>query len=329
MKQHGRASLRRCLAVLFAALMVFSVLPLTAMAEGIEGLSDNTAKAAVGGAEALAIGGEERPNATTVYYKPVTSIDTSKQYLITATYSGTVYAMTSEYYSTTNSRQLVGASVTTATINDETCVQDSNISNKYLWTFSDTTGGTIKNAETNTYLAATSGYLVLSSSGVTFSYGSNQLSSDDVSSYPYIAFFSSYKCFDFSSSASTITLYERVEEDVAAAAESVEVNPPVHAMAPNTTKQLTATVYPTDAANKNVTWTSGNDAVATVDAAGIVTAKTVGTATITATTEDGGYTDTCVVTVTNNATKEVTMFVNTLHAVPDEDYLIGYTTTNK
>ena len=69
MKQYGRASLRRCLAVLFAALMVFSVLPLTAMAEGIEGLSDNTARAAVGGdAEALAIGGEERPNATTVYY---------------------------------------------------------------------------------------------------------------------------------------------------------------------------------------------------------------------------------------------------------------------
>ena len=101
MKQYGRASLRRCLAALFAALMVFSVLPLTAMAEGIEGPSDNTAKAAVGGdAEALAIGGEERPNAATVYYKPVTStsIDTSKQYLITTKYSGTVYAMTSEYY---------------------------------------------------------------------------------------------------------------------------------------------------------------------------------------------------------------------------------------
>lgn len=327
MKQYGRASLRRCLAVLFAALMVFSVLPLTAMAEGIEGLSDNTAKAAVGGdAEALAIGGEERPNATTVYYKPVESIDPSKQYLITTKYSGTVYAMTSDYYDTSNSLQLVGASVKTATINGETCVQDANISNKYLWTFSTTSGGTIKNAETNTYLAATtSGYLVLSSSGVTFSYGSNQLSSADVSNYQYIAFSSSYKYFDFytSESAATITLYERVVE-----AESVEVNPPVHAMAPNATKKLTATVYPTNAANKNVTWTSSNDDIATVNGTGLVTANAVGTATITATTEDGGHTDTCVVTVTNNATKEVTMFVNTLHAVPNEDYLIGYTTTN-
>lgn len=334
MKQYGRASLRRCLAALFAALMVFSVLPLTAMAEGIEGPSANAARAAVGGdAEALAIGGEERPNAATVYYKPVTSIDTSKQYLITTTYSGTVYAMTSDYYNTSNSRQLVGASVKTATINGETCVQDANISNKYLWTFSTTSGGTIKNAETNTYLAAdTSSYLILSGNGATFLYNSDKLSLSEGGNYPYIGFYSSLlgsdTYFDFykSTSAATITLYERVAEEETVAAESVEVNPPVHAMAPNATKQLTAVVYPTDAANKNVTWTSDNNAVATVDGTGLVTAKAVGKATITATTADGGYTDTCVVTVTNNAIKEVTMFVNTLHAVPNEDYLIGYTT---
>lgn len=326
MKQYGRASLRRCLAVLFAALMVFSVLPLTAMAEGIEGLSDNTARAAVGGdAEALAIGGEERSNATTVYYKPVTSIDPSKQYLITTTDSSrTVYAMTSEYYSQSGGLQAVSL-----TADDNGYIQASDntaINDTCLWTFSTTSGGKVKNAKTNTYLAAdTSGYLVLSSSGVTFSYGSNQLSSNDVSSYPYIAFFSSYKCFDFDASeyAANITLYERVVK-----AKSVEVNPPVHAMAPNETKQLKAVVYPTNAANKNVTWTSDNDDIATVDGTGRVTANAVGTATITATTEDGGYTDTCVVTVTNNATKEVTMFVNTLHAVPNEDYLIGYTTTS-
>lgn len=320
MKQHGRASLRRCLAVLFAALMVFSVLPLTAMAEGIEGLSDNTAKAAVGGAEALAIGGEERPNATTVYYKPVESIDPSKQYLITKTDGGTVYAMTSEYYSQSGGLQAVSLTADSngyIQASDNTAIDDT-----YLWTFSTTNGGKVKNAETNTYLAANAySYLILSDSGATFSYGSNQLSSADVSSYPYIAFSSSYKYFNFDSSAATITLYERVVE-----AKSVEVNPPVHAMAPNAIKQLTAVVYPTNATNKNVTWTSNNDAVATVDDKGLVTANAVGTATITATTEDGGYTDTCVVTVTNNATKEVTMFVNTLHAIPNEDYLIGYTT---
>lgn len=324
MKQYGRASLRRCLAALFAALMVFSVLPLTAMAEGIEGPSDNAARAAVGGdAEALAIGGEERSNAATVYYKPATSIDTSKQYLITTKDNGTVYAMTSEYFDSSYG----GLQAVSLTADSNGYIQASAntaIDNTCLWTFSTTSGGKVKNAETNTYLAATiSGHLVLSSSGVTFSYGSNQLSSADVSSDPYIAFSSTYKYFDFKSFAATITLYERV-----VAAESVEVNPPVHAMAPNATKQLKAVVYPTNATNKKVTWTSSNNDVATVDDTGHVTAKTVGTATITATTADGSCTDTCVVTVTNNATKEVTMFVNTLHAVPNEDYLIGYTTTN-
>lgn len=331
MKQYGRASLRRCLAALFAALMVFSVLPLTAMAEGIEGPSANAAKAAVGGdAEALAIGGEERPNAATVYYKPVTSIDTSKQYLITTTDGGTVYAMTSKYYSSSSNLQAVSL---TADGNGYIQASDNTaIDDTYLWTFSTTSGGKVTNVSTGTQLYFYSSSITLMSSGDTLVYsGGNLYYSGSFSTYYYLRYYSSGSYFtatSSSSSAATITLYERVAEEETVAAESVEVNPPVHAMAPNATKQLTAVVYPTDAANKNVTWTSDNNAVATVDGTGLVTAKAVGKATITATTEDGGYTDTCVVTVTNNATKEVTMFVNTLHAVPNEDYLIGYTTEN-
>ncbi|MCM1522175.1 MAG: C10 family peptidase [Muribaculaceae bacterium] len=59
---------------------------------------------------------------------------------------------------------------------------------------------------------------------------------------------------------------------------------------------LTATVAPDDAADKTVTWTSSNDAVATVSADGVVKAIAVGTATITATTTNG-KTATCAVTV--------------------------------
>ena len=60
---------------------------------------------------------------------------------------------------------------------------------------------------------------------------------------------------------------------------------------------LTATVEPADATNKDVTWASSNSAVATVDATGNVKAVGAGEATITVTTADGGFTDTCTVTV--------------------------------
>ena len=60
---------------------------------------------------------------------------------------------------------------------------------------------------------------------------------------------------------------------------------------------LTATVAPANAANQNVTWASSDTSVATVDAAGKVTAVGAGTATITVTTVDGGKTAACTVTV--------------------------------
>ena len=62
------------------------------------------------------------------------------------------------------------------------------------------------------------------------------------------------------------------------------------------TATLTATVEPDNATNKNVTWSSNNADVATVDN-GVVTAVGTGEATITVTTADGGKTATCTVTV--------------------------------
>jgi C1A family cysteine protease len=62
------------------------------------------------------------------------------------------------------------------------------------------------------------------------------------------------------------------------------------------TETLTATVQPSDATNKNVTWMSSAPAIATVSSNGLVTAVTAGTATITVTTQDGAKTATCTVT---------------------------------
>ena len=65
---------------------------------------------------------------------------------------------------------------------------------------------------------------------------------------------------------------------------------------------LTATVLPTNATNKAVTFSSSHPSIATVDSAGVVSAVAPGTATITVTTADGGKTATCTVTVTATAT---------------------------
>lgn len=54
-----------------------------------------------------------------------------------------------------------------------------------------------------------------------------------------------------------------------------------------TTTKLTANVSPSNATNKNVTWSSSDTNVATVDSSGNVTAKTMGKTTITATAQDG------------------------------------------
>ncbi|MDY5621391.1 MAG: Ig-like domain-containing protein [Bacteroidales bacterium] len=71
---------------------------------------------------------------------------------------------------------------------------------------------------------------------------------------------------------------------------------------------LTATVEPGNATNKNVTWSSSDETIATVDNNGTVTAVGAGKATITATA--GGITATCVVHVRKPATVEASGSTN-------------------
>ena len=77
----------------------------------------------------------------------------------------------------------------------------------------------------------------------------------------------------------------------------VSLNKDSLALGVGDSETLTATVAPANAANQNVTWASSDTSVATVDAAGKVTAVGAGTATITVTTVDGGKTAACTVTV--------------------------------
>ena len=63
-------------------------------------------------------------------------------------------------------------------------------------------------------------------------------------------------------------------------------------------EQLTATVAPTNATNKKVSWSSDKQDIASVDATGKVTAHKVGEAVVTVKSEDGGKTASCKVKVT-------------------------------
>lgn len=80
-------------------------------------------------------------------------------------------------------------------------------------------------------------------------------------------------------------------------AESVELSQKEIKLYLGENRSLTATVLPSDASDKNVTWSSSNPNVATVSTAGNVVSKSVGTTVITVKTADGGYQAECKVTV--------------------------------
>ena len=90
-------------------------------------------------------------------------------------------------------------------------------------------------------------------------------------------------------------LYAHWESDYVPVS-SVSIVPDSITMNVGATYELSATVSPSNATNKNVMWSSNKTSVATISN-GTVTAKTAGTATITVTTEDQNKTATCTVNV--------------------------------
>ena len=84
---------------------------------------------------------------------------------------------------------------------------------------------------------------------------------------------------------------------IAALVAGVSLSPENLSLKPGETAALTATVLPNTAVNRNVTWLSSDSSVASVDQSGNVTALKSGTAVITVTTEESGFTASATVTV--------------------------------
>ena len=116
-----------------------------------------------------------------------------------------------------------------------------------------------------------------------------------------------------------------VDEEPVVAVTGVSITESNQELEIGQTIQLTAVVEPEDAPNKNLSWSSSDEAVATVSETGLVTAVAAGTAEITVTTEDGSKTDSITVTVVEGSggpTMDI-LYDGTVELNPSETYTIN------
>ena len=97
---------------------------------------------------------------------------------------------------------------------------------------------------------------------------------------------------------------------------SVSLNKTTSSIEIGDIETLTATISPSNATNKNVTWHSNSTNIATVSNTGDVTAISPGQATITVTTEDGNHTASCIFTVTRPTLVEDTVNYTDKYNIP-------------
>ena len=114
--------------------------------------------------------------------------------------------------------------------------------------------------------------------------------------------------------------------------ERIELDKPALYLLPEDTAPLTATVFPADATNKTVIWTSSDEKVATIkfldeeatDKAQVL-ATGFGNATITAMTEDGEFKAYCLVTVSKISVTGLLLTETTVEGVCDDTFQLHAT----
>lgn len=99
------------------------------------------------------------------------------------------------------------------------------------------------------------------------------------------------------------------EPVVPIAVTGVSVDPKTATIDAGKTVQLTATIQPSNASNKQVTWTSSNTAIATVNGSGLVTGIAPGSVVIGAKTSDAGFTATSTITVNQTTLPSIVSLV--------------------
>ena len=251
-------------------------------------------------------------------YVLTNKLEPGKDYIIVNKNSGEGYALT-------NNSGSVGK--TTVEIDgDVIYTENENI------VFTAEGSGTTVTAMSNggRYISAGNGSLSLATSAPsnrTFAYGTDNKLTVKSGNSTYYVYYSTYNNGNYSSSTSSssssspreVYLFAKVEEQIAVT--GVTVSPTEETIEARKSVQLTATVAPSNATNKKVTWSSSDTSVATVDSSGKVRGVAPGTATITVTTADGGKTATAAITVTENTS------ANTNYVIVIDNYALSTATS--
>ncbi len=105
---------------------------------------------------------------------------------------------------------------------------------------------------------------------------------------------------------------------------SIQVEPDSLDLVVNDTFRLSVTVLPQNAQDRSVTWSSSNEAVATVSNDGTVTAISPGTDVVITASSSNGLTDSCIVNVTADVieAESVEVIPHELHMEKDTSYML-------
>lgn len=125
---------------------------------------------------------------------------------------------------------------------------------------------------------------------------------------PYSSSSSASKSSTSSSSSSSAKTTSTVQTTIAVT--DIKINENVTNMEEGESKKLTTTVTPDNATDKNITWKSSDESIATVSTTGEVTAKKYGTVDITATSTNG-KTSTIKINIKESPKTENSAIINT------------------
>ena len=129
--------------------------------------------------------------------------------------------------------------------------------------------------------------------------------------YRFLGWYYNGKPFDFNTKITkNIVLEARWEKIGDAKVTGVKLNLSELTLAPNKEANLIATIMPSDAKNKNLTWKSSNESIVSVDKNGHLKALKEGNVIITVVTKDGNYEATCKVTVTKEVVSVSSVTIN-------------------